>query len=137
MASENELDLVLLKTAELFASLSNCKRLKVGAVIAKEGRILSSGFNGTPVGFENTCEHDNVTVPQVIHAELNAILFLAKNGVSGDNSSMYVTHSPCPQCCNSIVQTGIKRVVFKEYFRDTSGLEMLNDLGVRTLNLGN
>jgi dCMP deaminase len=137
MANKKALDRVLMNTAEQFASLSNCARLKVGAVVAKDGRILSSGFNGTPTGVDNCCEtEDNVTKPTVVHAELNTLLFLARHGISGEGSTLYVTHSPCPQCCNAIIQVGVNRVVFKEYFRDTSGLELLKSSGINVELIG-
>ena len=154
-------DKTLLKTALLWADESNCKRLKVGALLAKDERIISIGFNGTPQGLtkterfkcdlcnslgsfennvcpkcngsgfiektnpDNNCEKGKETNPNVIHAEMNAIMFAAKQGISTDNSSLYVTIGPCVNCAKHILQAGIKRVVYSEDYRDTSGVELL------------
>ena len=101
-----------LKAAEAYAELSRAKRLKVGAVIVKEDRIISIGFNGTPVGQSNVCEdNDGNTLPSVVHAESNAIMFAAKNGMSTKNCTLVVTHSPCFECAKMIVQCGIKHLL--------------------------
>lgn len=129
-------DKVMLETARLFGNLSYCEKKKVGAVIAKDGRILATGYNGTVSGFDNTCEtydflNDKlVTSPYVIHAEQNALMFCAKNGIPTDGTTMYITLSPCETCAKLIVQAGIKRVVFLEYYKDLGGLEFLQLAGV-------
>ena len=120
-----------LKAAEAYAELSRAKRLKVGAVIVKEDRIISIGFNGTPVGQSNVCEdNDGNTLPSVVHAESNAIMFAAKNGMSTKNCTLVVTHSPCFECAKMIVQCGIKHVFYRDKYRDTSSLEFLSECGV-------
>lgn len=123
-----------LKAAEAYAELSKAKRLKVGAVIVKEDRIISLGYNGMPSGGFNECEviKDGVlqTRPEVIHGEINSIFFAAKNGISTDGASMVTTHSPCMECSKAIIQSGIKHVYFKEKYRDESGVDFLLRYGV-------
>lgn len=132
----NRYDETMLATAKLFGELSYCEKKKVGAVIAKEGRILATGYNGTVSGFDNQCETYDfledklVTSPYVIHAEQNALMFCAKNGIPTNNTTMYITLSPCATCAKLLVQAGIKRVVFLEYWKDLSGLDFLRLAGV-------
>ena len=184
-------DISLLKTAFIWAEESQCKRLKVGAIIAKESRIISIGFNGTPSGLytterrvkvpDNNCEillskcpecdygfrdlddlciipsdlytyyncpncgktlaifegdkkiysgfsKKLITNPNVIHAEMNALMFAAKQGISTNDATMYVTHCPCINCAKHIIQAGIKRVVYSEEYRSTEGLELLENM---------
>lgn len=129
-------DETMLATAKLFGELSYCEKKKVGAVIAKDGRILATGYNGTISGFDNQCETYDfledklVTSPFVIHAEQNVLIFCAKNGISTDGTTMYITLSPCIHCAKLIVQAGIKRVIFSEYYKDLSGLELLREAGL-------
>ena len=115
---------VYMNIANEIANLSRCKRSKVGAIIVNNKNIISYGYNGTPSGFDNCCErHDeDVTLQEVIHAETNAIL---KAGKHAEGSTLYVTLSPCVECCKLIKQSGIKKVYFKNLYRDTSGLEKL------------
>jgi len=116
-----------------WAKLSHCTRKKVGALIVKNGMIISDGYNGTPTGFENSCEIDNghnLTKWYVIHGEANAILKCAKHGHSCDGATLYQTHSPCKDCSKLILQSGIKRLVYREDYKDTSGLEFLSKAGV-------
>ena len=132
----NRYDETMLATAKLFGELSYCEKKKVGAVIAKEGRILATGYNGTVSGFDNQCETYDfledklVTSPYVIHAEQNALMFCAKNGIPTNNTTMYITLSPCATCAKLLVQAGIKRVVFLEYWKDLDGLDFLRLAGV-------
>ena len=132
----NRYDETMLATAKLFGELSYCEKKKVGAVIAKEGRILATGYNGTVAGFDNQCETYDfledklVTSPYVIHAEQNALMFCAKNGIPTNNTTMYITLSPCATCAKLLVQAGIKKVVFLEYWKDLSGLDFLRLAGV-------
>ena len=134
-------DETMLATAKLFGNLSYSDKKKVGAVIAKDSRILATGYNGTVSGFDNTCETYDfiedklVTSPYVIHAEQNALMFCAKNGIPTDGTTMYITLSPCETCAKLIVQAGIKRVVFLEYYKDLGGLEFLQLAGVELLYL--
>lgn len=135
----NRYDKTMLATAKLFGELSYCEKKKVGAVIAKYGRLLATGYNGTVSGFDNQCETYDffedkiVTSPYVIHAEQNALMFCAKNGIPTDSTTMYITLSPCSTCAKLIVQAGIKRVVFLEYYKDLGGLEFLIEAGVELL----
>jgi dCMP deaminase len=129
-----------MKTAETFAELSSAVRLKVGAIVVKEERIISIGYNGTPSGWDNTCEFSEyaedgfhiklTTKPEVIHAESNAITKLAKSSESGNNSVMFVTHAPCIECAKLIYQSGISSVYYRNSYRDSSGIDFLNKCGV-------
>lgn len=124
-------DLTYLKMAQEWAKLSHAARKKVGALLVKDGQIISDGFNGTPSGYDNTCEDENDTTRwEVLHAESNAILKCAKFGDSCDGATLYLTYSPCRECSKLIAQSGIKRVVFIEEYRDRTGLDFLIKLGV-------
>lgn len=113
-------------TALRFAELSSAKRLQVGAVIVKDHRIISIGYNGTPHGWDNCCEDsDNKTKPEVIHAEANAISKLAKSSESGEDARMYVTHSPCIECAKLILGAGISKVYYREPYRNDDGISFL------------
>lgn len=150
--------------AGIWATNSYAKRSKVGALLVKDGQIISDGYNGTPKGFDNACEnevkcdvdwdeinsldggasicktydsdcskcphHYLVTKPEVLHAEANAITKVAKSNYSSDGSTLYVTLSPCFECSKLIIQAGIKRVVYKDIYRNTDGLELLKKAGV-------
>ena len=114
-----------------WAKLSHCKRRKVGALIVKDGMIISDGFNGTPTGFENFCEDDEgYTKWYVLHAEANAILKVAKSTNSCKNATLYLTMSPCKECAKLIHQAGIKRLVFINKYKDISGLNFLKKAGI-------
>ena len=120
-----------LKMAEVWAENSYCKRRKVGALIVKNNMIISDGHNGTPSGFENVCEDENgVTKPYVLHAEANAITKVAKSGNSSEDSTLYVTASPCLECSKLIIQAGIKRVVYKDAYRLQDGPDLLKKAGI-------
>ena len=120
-----------MKCAEVFSELSYAERLKVGAVIVKDHRIISIGYNGTPRGWDNRCEdEDNKTKPEVIHAEMNCITKLAQSGESGKDSLMFITHSPCVSCAKAIYGSGVKAVYYKTEYRDNSGIEFLKKCGV-------
>ena len=98
--------------------------------------IISDGYNGTPEGFENICEDNyDTTKPYVLHAEANAITKVAKSNNSSQDSILYVTTSPCIECSKLIIQSGIKRVVFCEKYRDTSGLELLERAGIELTHI--
>lgn len=128
---KRKLDLRYLKMAKVWAENSYCVRKKVGALLVKDKMIISDGYNGTPEGFENICEDDNnTTKPYVLHAEANAITKVAKSNNSALGSTLYITTSPCIECSKLIIQSGIKRVVFCEKYRDTSGLELLEKAGI-------
>jgi dCMP deaminase len=122
----DKLDKVYMEIAKTVATLSHCTRSKVGAIIVKSGNIISFGYNGTPSGMENECEENNVTKEEVIHAEMNSILKAAKSGNAVEGSTLYLTLSPCKNCCKLIIQSGIKRVVYLEDYRDTTPIEFLS-----------
>lgn len=140
--------------AKIWASNSFAERKKVGAIIVKDGMIISDGYNGTPAGFDNACEyyvpctngctnmfnkdcaqcseHQLKTNPYVLHAEANAILKCAKHGGTGtDGAKIYITLSPCYECAKLIIQAGIKEVIYSEKYRDTSGIDLLKEAGIK------
>ena len=133
-----------MQVAYQFAKLSYAERRKVGSVIVKDEQIVSFGYNGTPRGFDNSCEEINysyniegddgyeVTKPEVLHAESNALAKLAKSTMSSDGADLYVTMSPCYQCSKLIIQSGIKNVFYSEEYRDASGLELLKKAKINT-----
>ena len=121
-------------TAERFAQLSSAKRLQVGAVVVKDNRIISIGYNGMPSGWTNECENivqysddtvTTVTKDEVIHAEANAIIKLARDGESGYGSSLFCTHAPCIHCAKLIHGTGITKVYYRNSYKDDDGLSFL------------
>ncbi len=118
--------------ADVWGQNSYCKRRKVGALIVKDKMIISDGYNGTPSGFENICEDENgVTKPYVLHAEANAMTKVAKSGNSSDGATLYVTASPCIECSKLIIQSGIKRVVYRDEYRLTDGVDLLRRAGIQ------
>jgi dCMP deaminase len=119
-----------LEMAAIWAQNSYCKRRKVGALLVKDRMIISDGYNGTPSGFENICEEDGVTKPYVLHAEANAITKVAKSGNSSEGATLYVTASPCLECSKLIIQSGIKRVVYRDEYRLTDGIDLLRRAGI-------
>lgn len=130
------LDSRYLRMAQIWAENSYCQRRRVGALIVKDKMIISDGYNGTPVGFENVCEDENdSTKPYVLHAEANAITKVAQSNNSSHGATLYVTTSPCIECSKLIIQSGIKRVVFGEYYRITDGVKLLKRAGIECLQL--
>jgi dCMP deaminase len=128
---QEQFDKRYLEMAAIWAENSYCERRKVGALIVKEKMIISDGYNGTPSGFENVCEDDNKdTKPYVLHAEANAITKVAKSNNSSDNSTLYVTSSPCMECSKLIIQSGIRRVVYCNKYHKTDGLDLLKRAGI-------
>lgn len=123
-----------MNTALNTSKLSVATRLKVGCVIVKNDNIISFSWNGTPSGLPNCCEHSingvTITKPETIHAELNAIFKLSKNGISGNGATMFVTHSPCIECAKGIIQTGIESVYYLIDYRDSSGIELLKKCSI-------
>ena len=120
-----------LEMALIWAKNSYCKRRQVGALIVKGKMIISDGYNGTPSGFENVCEDENdVTKPYVLHAEANAITKVAKSNNSSENSTLYITSSPCMECAKLIIQSGIKRVVYCDRYRINDGIDLLKRAGI-------
>ena len=128
-----------MKTAETFAELSHARRLHVGAIVVKDDRIISIGYNGMPAGWDNNCEDelhqpvgrvDLVTKPEVLHAETNAIAKLAKSNESGMGATRFITHAPCLDCAKLIYQSGISSVLYRDAYRNTSGITFLERSGV-------
>ena len=157
-----------MKTAETFAELSHARRLHVGAIIVKDDRIISIGYNGMPAGWDNNCEDKDYmsgdaggwlnpdeieerwpyqeqqlpkdsnqwrryalkTKPEVLHAETNAIAKLARSNESGMGATMFITHAPCLDCAKLIYQSGIGSVLYRNTYRDTSGITFLEKSGV-------
>jgi len=138
-----------MKTAETFAELSHARRLHVGAIVVKDDRIISIGYNGMPAGWDNNCEYEEEilqsefgkgnwlektgqlkTRPEVLHAETNAIAKLAKSNESGLGATMFITHAPCLDCAKLIYQSGISSVLYRDSYRDTSGVSFLEKSGI-------
>ena len=125
-------DKAYLKMASEWGKLSHCKRRQVGALIVRDRMIISDGYNGTPTGLENNCEDDEgYTKWYVLHAEANAILKVANSTQSSSGSTLYVTLSPCKECSKLIYQSGIKRVVYINEYKDRTGLDFLINAGVQ------
>ena len=138
-----------MQTAEIFAELSHARRLHVGAIVVKDDRIISIGYNGMPSGWDNNCEYEVTefqteygvgsklvntgelkTRPEVLHAETNAIAKLAKSNESGLGATMFITHAPCLDCAKLIYQSGISSVLYRDTYRDTSGITFLEKSGI-------
>lgn len=122
--------ILYLDLAHRIAKESYCKRLQVGAVIVKDGNIISFGYNGTPSGMPNKCEENDVTFSYVLHAESNAITKACKSPISTEGATMYITHSCCLECAKLIIQSGIKKVYYSENYRDKAGINLLRNCGI-------
>jgi dCMP deaminase len=135
-----------MQTAQVFAELSHARRLHVGAIVVKEDRIVSIGYNGMPAGWDNNCEDeighvfDDIghvvetrlkTKPEVLHAEMNALMKLAKSTESGNGADLFITHAPCLDCAKGIFQAGIARVWFGAAYRDTTGIDFLKKSNIQ------
>lgn len=128
-------------TAKVFAELSHARRLHVGAIVVKDDRIISIGYNGMPAGWDNNCEDEMrwpngdirflQTKPEVLHAETNAIAKLARSTESGLDADMFITHAPCLDCAKLIYQSGIKSVYYATEYRDTAGIEFLKKSNIK------
>ena len=137
--------------AERFAELSSARRLHVGAIVVKDDRIISIGYNGMPAGWDNNCESEGIdfnpitktktgngiltTRPEVLHAETNAIAKLAKSNESGMGATMFITHAPCLDCAKLIYQSGIGSVLYRNSYRDTSGITFLEKSGIQVTQI--
>ena len=131
--------------AQRTAELSHARRLHVGAIVVKDDRIISIGYNGMPAGWDNNCEDEIkwpngdikflTTKPEVLHAETNAIAKLARSNESGLGSDMFITHSPCLDCAKLIFQSGIKRVFYSEEYRDDTGTQFLKKSGIEVTHV--
>ena len=141
MPKQIELDITYLKMADEWAQLSKAVRRKVGCLIVRDGQIISDGYNGTPAGFDNACEFVNEgfldqaenklqTKPEVLHAESNALMKLAKSTNSSKDSTIYLTMSPCFDCAKLIIQAGVIRVVYSEKYRNQEGIKFLRSNNV-------
>jgi dCMP deaminase len=127
----NKYDKAYLRIAKEWSKLSYCNRKQVGAIIVKDRMIISDGYNGTPSGFENCCEdEEGFTKWYVLHAEANAILKVAGSTQSCEGATLYITLSPCKECSKLIHQSGIKRVVYLDGYKDDSGIQFLQKAGV-------
>lgn len=131
LSKQTKLDLRYLRMARIWAENSYCKRRQVGALVVKDKMIISDGYNGTPSGFENICEENDITKPYVLHAEANAITKLARSSNNSDGSTLYVTASPCIECAKLIIQAGIKRVVYAEKYRLNDGIQLMKRAGIK------
>ena len=131
------LDLRYLRMTQIWAENSYCRRRQVGALLVKDKMIISDGYNGTPAGFENVCEEEGEdrSKPYVLHAEANAITKVARSNNSSDGATLYVTTSPCMECSKLIIQAGIQRVVFGEYYRMHDGVDLLCRAGIEVIHL--
>ena len=131
-----------MEVAESFAKLSSAVRLQVGAIVVKDDRIISIGYNGMPAGWDNCCETHTgdgadfklTTKAEVLHAESNAVAKLAKSSESGLGATMFVTHQPCIECAKLIYQSGIATVYYKNEYRSTQGLKFLDKSGVKVIH---
>ena len=136
-----------MKTARVFAELSSSRRKQVGAVVVKNDRIISIGYNGMPSGWDNNCEDEirypdaeGVTLktkPEVLHAETNCIAKLAKSNESGLGATMFITHAPCLDCAKLIYQSGINSILYRNSYRDTSGVTFLEKSGIQVTQVKN
>ena len=130
-AKQDRYDHAYMRMALEWAKLSHCTRKKVGALIVKEGMIISDGYNGTPSGFPNDCEDAaGATHWYVLHAEANAIMKVARSTNNARGATLYLTHSPCKECSKLILQAGIKRLVYLDAYKDPAGLELLGNGGL-------
>jgi|TARA_R110000744_G_scaffold316918_2_gene423558 dCMP deaminase len=132
---------IYMSVAYQFAKLSYAERRKVGSVIVKDEQIVSFGYNGTPHGFNNSCETLDIstgeltTNVEVLHAESNALAKIAKSTISSKGADLYVTMSPCFQCAKLIIQSGIKNVFYAEEYRDAKGIELLQKANINVTHV--
>ena len=132
MEKQRRYDIAYINMALDWAKLSYAKRKRVGALLVKNGMIISDGYNGTPSGFDNTCENEkNKTLWYVLHAEANALMKVARSTQSAEGSTLYVTLSPCKECSKLIYQAGVERVVYCIDYKDSEGIDFLNKAGVK------
>jgi len=127
----NKFDYAHMEAAEVYAKLSSAERLQVGCIIVKDNRIISIGYNGMPSGWDNICEIDNVTKPEVLHAETNAIAKVARSNESCVGASLYTTHEPCIDCAKLIYQSGVSNVFWRHpYPKGSAGLDFLRKCNI-------
>lgn len=129
-------DKAYLKMATEWGKLSHCQRKQVGAILVRDGMIISDGYNGTPSGFPNVCENDEgETHWYVLHAEANAILKVARSTNNAAGSTLYITLSPCKECCKLILQSGIRRMVYIDEYKDRTGIDFLKQAGLEVVQI--
>jgi len=126
---------IYMNISEEISKMSYANRLKVGAIIVKNNSIISYGYNGMPYGFDNNCETDNKTNPEVLHAESNAIAKVCKSTQSSEDSTLYVTTSPCFECAKLIIQSGIKNVYYRNIYRKENGIKLLETAKINVFHL--
>lgn len=124
------IEIIYMQTAYQFAKLSYASRRRVGCVIVKDEQLVSFGYNGTPHGFDNCCEVNDITKREVLHAESNAITKLAKSTMTSVDAELYTTTMPCFDCAKLIIQAGISKVYYCEDYRDSSGVRLLESAGI-------
>lgn len=127
--------------AERVAELSSARRLQVGAIVVRDDRIISMGYNGMPAGWDNNCESELEdgtlkTRPEVLHAEMNALMKLARSHESGLGADLFITHSPCMECAKGIYQAGINRVYYGQQYRSNDGIQFLNQSNIEVIHTG-
>jgi dCMP deaminase len=128
-----EIDETLMKAAWLWSERGTCSRLQVGAVLTRDTRVISSGYNGAPKKLEHCVHEDNSPCEISAHAEENALIFAAREGISTDGTVMYTTYDPCSRCARLIINAGVKEVVYDRiYRRSTGGLDLLARAGIPT-----
>ena len=137
----SKFDSMFMEVAHVVSKRSYDPDHKVGAVITKDDRIISMGWNGTPAGMDNACKHPTgATRKEVVHAETNAIAYLSRSGSSSEGATIYCTLAPCIECAKLILQSGITRVVFDENYKDESGklflMERLGNGNISHLSVG-
>lgn len=130
MSTQQELDSCYMNVATEFSKLSKAQRKKVGSCLVTKQGVVLVGYNGTPSGWDNTCEFNNVTSDYTLHSELNSLMKAAKEGISVVGSTLYVTLSPCTRCCAMLAQAGIKEIIYLEEYRDKTGLYELMKRGI-------
>lgn len=136
LKKQHKYDNAYLRMALEWAKLSHCNRRQVGALIIKDGMIISDGYNGTPSGYENDCEDDEgITKWYVLHAEANALMKLARSGNHSKGATLYITMSPCKECSKLIHQAGISRIVYINKYKDDSGLQFLEECGLEIMHI--
>ena len=129
-------DKAYMRMAMEWAKLSYSQRKQVGAIMVKDRMIISDGYNGTPTDFDNCCEDDEGNTHwYVLHAEANAIMKVAASTQSSEGATLYITMSPCKECSKLIYQSGVKRVVYLEGYRDNEGLAFLEKAGLEVVHL--
>lgn len=139
-----ELDEAYLQMAEIWGKRSKANRLQVGAIIVKDRQIISDGYNGMPSGCDNVCEEwvknddkwELRTKDEVLHAESNALMKLSENGgIGAQGATMYLSHSPCKECAKLIKQAKIARIVYRNSYRDSTGINRLQEYGIEVIQL--